>query len=549
MVSRRRVLQATSAATLAAGATAASRALAGAADATAPAGATPAGAAGHVVFQHGVASGDPYPRSVILWTRVTSTPDDAPGSGRGRPVDVAWEVARDADFRHIVATGTVHTTPARDNTVKLEATGLEPSAAYYYRFRALGQTSPVGRTRTAPAPGEDVSRLRLALLSCANWEAGYFQAYRDLATRGDIDIAVHVGDYIYEYATGEYAAKGNRVIRPHVPAHETVTLADYRARYGHYHTDPDLQAGHAACPWIVTWDDHEVANDAWDTGAENHSADEGDYTARRDAAMQAYLEWLPIRGEGHIYRSLGFGRLFELHMLDLRSYRSEYVEYRAADNPDRTILGPDQYAWLTRKLTSNDTAWQIVGNPVMISPILLPPLDPELAAGITELTGLARDGYPYTSDTWDGFTSERHKLLSLLREKHVDNVVFVTGDIHTSWAGELPLIPARYRPGDYVAAEFVGPSVTSANIDEMWNLPDGSPIPHITSNAIRAVNPYLKYCDLEHHGYCVVEVTPDHVQCDWIFVTNKDVPGSPMWIAQSLRTEKGKGIFPAASPI
>ncbi|APT85688.1 alkaline phosphatase D family protein [Corynebacterium aquilae] len=511
--------------------------------------------AGHAVFQHGVASGDPYPRSVILWTRATTTPNDAPGAGAGVATPLAWQLSRDPEFRHIVASGQALAQPESDGCIKVEAQGLEPHTSYYYRFTVTGgayagQTSPTGRTQTAPSPGAKVDSYRIALLSCSNWEAGFFQPYRDLATRGDIDIALHVGDYIYEYPTGEYAAKGGRVIRQHHPLHEIVTLSDYRARYGQYRTDPDLQAAHAACPWVVTWDDHEIANDAWDTGAENHDpATEGDYLSRRDAAMQAYLEWLPIRAlpfanGGRIYRTLGFGELFELNMLDLRSYRSEYVEKAAADNPDRTMLGSEQYSWLAGKLTSGNTTWQLVGNSVMISPILLPPLDPAIARGITELTGLARDGYPYTTDTWDGFTAERWRLLNLLKSNNINNVCFLTGDIHTSWAGELPLVPARYTPGDYAAVEFVGPSITSANIDEMYNLPDNSPLAAAAAMALTGVNRHLKYCDLDHHGYCVLEIAPEYIHCDWLFTHNKDIPDSSMYVAKSMRTTKGHGIFP-----
>ncbi|HEY7722972.1 MAG TPA: alkaline phosphatase D family protein, partial [Pedococcus sp.] len=255
--------------------------------------ATPAPARGATPFRHGVASGDPLPTSVVLWTRVTPTAESTPGSGAGPRVTVGWQVARDAAFTSTVASGSLATGPERDHTVKLDAKGLAPGSTYYYRFTVGRATSPVGRTRTAPAPSDSPARLRLALVSCSNWEAGYFSSYRHLAARDDLDAVLHMGDYVYEYGTGAYAhGRANRVVRPHEPAHETVTLADYRRRHAQYKTDPDLQALHARVPWVATWDDHESANDAWSGGAENHQPDtEGSYAARKAAAHQAYFEW------------------------------------------------------------------------------------------------------------------------------------------------------------------------------------------------------------------------------------------------------------------
>ena len=275
-------------------------------------------------FQHGVASGDPLPGGILLWTRVTPTAESVPGSGAGPEVTVTWQIAADAGFSTVVQSGQVSTGPARDHTVKADVAGLTPATTYWFRFGYDGAWSPAGRTMTAPAEDAAISRLRLGVVCCANWEAGYFAAYRHLAERGDLNLVVHLGDYIYEYATGEFAAR-DVVVRPTQPEHEILTLSDYRIRHALYKTDPDLQALHASVPWIITWDDHEVANDMWSGGAENHTpGEEGDFGSRVAASRQAYAEWMPVRlgADGHIYRRLRYGNLVEVSMLDLRSYRS-----------------------------------------------------------------------------------------------------------------------------------------------------------------------------------------------------------------------------------
>jgi alkaline phosphatase D len=342
-------------------------------------------------FRHGVASGDPWPHSVVLWTRVTPTVQSAPGSGRGPDVSVAWQVARDGAFTDVVSSGTFTTGAGRDHTVKVEAGGLRPATTYHYRFLLEGVASPVGRTRTAPAQDALPRRLRFGVVSCSNWQAGYFSAYRHLAARGDLDAVLHLGDYVYEYGPGEYGYGPDNVdVRPHAPRHEMLSLADYRRRHGQYKTDPDLQALHAAAPWVVTWDDHESANDAYRRGAENHTpGTEGQWRARRAAAYRAYDEWMPVRlgataalGDGHrIYRRLRFGRLADLSMLDLRSYRSKQVarQLDGVGDPRRSITGDPQMAWLKDGLRGSSAQWKLVGNPVMIAPVVFPPLPQDVS--------------------------------------------------------------------------------------------------------------------------------------------------------------------------
>lgn len=554
-ISRRRALQTGAAATATIVAASALNSTASAQEGAAP--------EGHSVFQHGVASGDPYPNSVLLWTRVTSHPDDYAGRNRGKATGVRWEVASDKDFRSLVASGQMTATPDTDMTVKPEATGLSAYTAYFYRFTITdgpykGQISPIGRTRTAPAAGQDMNELRFALFSCSNWEAGYFSAYRDMANRGDIDYALHVGDYIYEYPRGEYTGKTGAV-RDHLPANEIITLQDYRERYAQYHTDADLQAAHATCPWIVTWDDHEIANDAWAGGAENHSANEGDWIKRRDAAIQAYLEWLPIRSTpfsagGHIYRNLSFGNLAELNMLDLRTYRNEQVGFLGAKNTDladRSMLGSEQFSWLASKLETSNARWNLIGNSVMMTPVLIPPLDPQSSSAVTQLLGLPQQGMSYNYDQWDGYAAERRRLVRLLQDKGINNTVWLTGDIHSSWACDVPVEPGAYPREGSAAVEIVTTSVTSSNIDDILKLPEDNGLSHTVEFAFTGMNKYIKYLDFDSHGYTVVQFTQDYVHADFILLRpeGKLRPNQPLFYRTSARAYHGKGIKQHNQPI
>ncbi|APT91542.1 alkaline phosphatase [Corynebacterium sphenisci DSM 44792] len=520
----------------------------------APAPADPAaGAPG--VFAHGVASGDPLPDAVLLWTRVTSHPGDVPGAGAGRPVPLRWEVAADAAFTRVLAAGTAVSDPEADNTVKVDATGLPADAALHYRFTvAAGEhagQSITGRTRTAPAAGAPAGRLVIGLTSCANWESGYFAAYRDMAADEDIDVIMCVGDYIYEYGAGEYAGKLGP-LREHRPAHEIRTLADYRLRYGTYRTDPDLRAAHAAKPWIVTWDDHETANDSWSGGAENHDdAAEGDWAARRDAAMRAYLEWLPVRATapaagGHLYRTLSWGDLAELVMLDLRSYRDRPLEFRAVggiDDSGRTMLGSAQFRFLADRWRSSTARWNLVGNSVMFTPVLIPPMPPRAGAAVAELLGLPEQGLPYNLDQWDGYAAERRRVIGLLDAEGIDNVVFLTGDIHSSWACDVPREPGDYPGAGVVAAEIVCTSVSSPNIDDIVGLPQRNPISRAAETALTGANRHCRYLEFDHHGYARVTVAPDAILAEYRFVDDKANPAARVFTHRRFRIRRGAPIM------
>ncbi|MBV7296098.1 alkaline phosphatase D family protein [Corynebacterium sp. TAE3-ERU12] len=508
----------------------------------------------HQVFQHGVASGDPLPDAVLIWTRVTSHADDRPGAGVGKPVNLVWQVSSDDSFSDTLASGTVTSDPGADNTVKIDATGLPADTWMAYRFVVAdgpyaGQ-AVIGYTRTAPPFGAATDYLGIALTSCANWEAGYFSAYRDMADDPDIDLVMCVGDYIYEYGTEEYAGKLGP-IRVHQPTHEIISLADYRLRYGTYRTDPDLQAAHAAKPWAVTWDDHEVANDDWAMGAENHSPEtEGDYIQRRNAALQAYLEWMPVRATalkdgGHLYRTLNFGNLAEIVMLDLRSYRDQAPEFKNigdTDDESRTMLGSEQFSYLANRWTTSDAQWNLVGNSVMFTPVLIPPMDPEVTGAVTELLGLPEQGVPYNLDQWDGYAAERRRVINLMADKGLDNVIFLTGDIHSSWACDVPIQPATYPASGVAAAEFVCTSVSAPNIDDIVKLPQRNPISLAAEAGLGGANRHCRWIEFDHHGYAKITVTPDEVRADYRLVEDKALQNQPLYTAASYVKHRGENV-------
>ncbi|MET9718884.1 alkaline phosphatase D family protein [Streptomyces rochei] len=505
--------------------------------------ALPAGAAGAApAFLHGVASGDPLPDGVLLWTRVTPVPEAVPGSGTGPDTEVNWVVATDRDFTNVVAKGSVTATAASDHTVKADVRGLAPATDYWFRFSAGPTDSPAARTRTAPAADAAVAGLRFGVVSCANWEAGHFSSYRHLAARGDLDAWLHLGDYIYEYGSGEYGTR-DTVVRPHAPAHEILTLADYRVRHGRYKTDPDLQALHATAPVVAIWDDHEIANDTWSGGAENHTEGaEGAWAARQAAAKQAYFEWMPVRPAiaGTTYRRLRFGKLADLSLLDLRTFRSQQVSLGdgKVDDPERTLTGRAQMDWLKSGLASSDTTWRLVGNSVMISPFAIGSIPAELLKPLAELLGLPKEGLALNTDQWDGYTDDRRELLTHLRANGVRNTVFLTGDIHMAWANDVPYNAATYPLSASAATEFVVTSVTSDNLDDIVKVPEGT-VSAVAAPVIRAANRHVHWVDTDRHGYGVLDVTAERTQMDFYVVSDRTDPGATSKWARSYRTRSG----------
>lgn len=445
-------------------------------------------------FYHGVASGDPMSDRVIIWTRVT------PDSLDDAPVIVKWKVAKDTGMTDVIHNGSLITNSDKDYTVKIDVTELNPETYYYYEFEALGYRSATGRTKTAPA-NDNADTVRFGIVSCANLEAGYFNVYGAMNERNDLDAVICLGDYIYEYETGGYSPNPETE-RFWEPNDEITTLADYRMRYSTYHLDKDLQHNHQIYPWICIWDDHELANDAWKNGAENHTeGTEGIWSERKDIAKQAYFEWLPIRETGEtdpyqLYRSIHYGGLCDLIMLDTRVHgRDEQAGTSGAEveSEFREMLGPDQREWMNDALMNGEGQWKILAQQVMVAPL--------------EIAGIALNG-----DQWDGYPAERNRLYDFVRDHDVENLVVITGDIHTSWANDLP--GETYSPGTGAGAigvEFVAPSVTSPGFPI-------DPGPEV----IQISNPHMKYIDLTKHGFIVLDINEERAQADWFYINTID---------------------------
>ncbi len=454
-------------------------------------------------FYHGVASGDPLADRVIIWTRVTLQSDT--------PVSVLWEMATDPQMTSIVQSGSFTTNAQRDYTVKVDVTGLNPGTTYYYRFNALGVYSMIGRTRTTPVG--NVNKLRFAVVSCSHYQQGYFNAYGRIADRNDLDAVIHLGDYIYEYGVSlDFAS----TIRDYFPENEIVSLEDYRTRHSLYRLDPDLRRAHQQHPFITVWDDHEVTNDAWKEGAQNHDPSEGDYMVRKANAIQAYFEWLPVRdpqsGENaKVYRSFQYGDLCDLIMIDTRHEGREQQLTSFTDpeynNPNRTILGQTQFEWFTNQLANSTAKWRVIGNQVVFTTI--------------NTLGLLDN-----ADMWDGYPAERQKIVNLLDSLSIDNFVVITGDIHLGIAADITLDPqGSYNPttGEgSLGVELVATSVTSAN-DEA--LPAGIPVSLAQTLALNA-NPHAKYINIADHGYFVLDLDNARAHADWYVIDTKLTPST-----------------------
>lgn len=478
-----------------------------------------------VDFGHGVASGDPLSDRVILWTRISTDSTS--------PVDVKWEVSENPDMSYTVRDGVFRTDAARDFTVKVDADGLSANTWYYYQFSVGDKKSPVGRTKTAAETGLD--RLRLGVVSCSSFPHGYFNVYRVLAERNDLDAIVHLGDYIYEYAEGKYDTKALREQRALLPKHEIVSLTDYRQRHNLYKRDQDLQAAHQQYPFIVTWDDHEFANDTWIDGAENHNEGEGEWEVRKRAAKQAYFEWMPIRNQPDdleaVYRKLQFGGLVDLLMLDTRvEGRDEQPggidAQQERHDENRTLLGFDQEQWLHNQLKTSTAKWKLLGQQVQIQHRASIALPDKLGGGIS-----------FFLDAWDGYTATRDRLFEHVVDNNIDNMVVLTGDIHSTWVADLALDPydSRYynrktQEGS-LGVEFVTPSVTSPALPPV--------IGDIAAAAFVANSPHLKFCDMVHHGFFVLDVTEERAQADWYYVDTIKEKSTKHYHKVSYKTDNG----------
>jgi alkaline phosphatase D len=501
-----------------------------------------------VNFDYGVASGDPLNDRVILWTH-------AKYQNLTDPVTLSWQVASDLEFTKIIASGSVQASSDTGYTCKVDATGLLPNQTYYYRFKAGQYSSPIGKTKTLPTGA--VSDVKLAVLSCSNFPAGYFNVYSEVA-RSDADVAIHLGDYIYEYAATGYASeKAASLGRTSVPANEILTLSDYRLRHAQYKSDADSKQLHASKPMIAVWDDHEFANDAYKDGAENHTpATEGSFVTRKAAAMQAYHEWMPIRtgsDKSKIYRSFNFGNLLSLHMLDTRSLgRDQQVDITDLVNPakqasavatlsssTRQLMGAEQVQWLQTQMASSTATWQVLGQQVLMArmefPVtILQALNPSdtspqaLAAGQAAITeyltakGKQAQGYPlsaaelallnqpklgYNLDAWDGYPAAREILLSTAAQLK-KRLVVLAGDTHNAWHNDLTLMS-----GVKVGEEFATSSVSSPGLEAYLALP-----PAQVKGIFEGVVKDLKWMDPSRRGYLKLTVSTNQVQGEWLFI-------------------------------
>lgn len=504
-------------------------------------------------FTHNVASGEPGPESMLLWTRyMPATSADE--------VRLDAEIALDRDFNQVVSRGTVRTGPYRDWTVKITLDGLNPGTVYWYRFIALdGARSETGRTKTLPVG--QVDRFRLGLFSCSNMPMGWFNAYAHAAARDDVDLWLHVGDYVYEYGLGSYAPDDLIAGRDLLPAHdhEMIALADYRLRLACYRADDDLQKLHQAAPMISLWDDHEASNDSWEGGAQNHqSQSEGDWNVRRAAATQAYLEWMPISEEP--WKAYSIGALATLYRTESRLIgRTRQADiagaFRAGTDaalqafrdgpwrdPSATMLGSTQESWLAQALKHNarTTAWQIVGMGAILGRTVMPQdavswLRPDASEktvrSFADGARAARADLPMWMDRWDGYPAARSRFLSAAQEADAD-LVMLSGDSHNAWAYSL------VEDGRPAGVEFAGHAVTSNGIEKQLGV-----APAVAARSFVAANPEMAWAQTSGRGYMVIDVTPDRVGGEWVFMQTIKSRSMALAGVHRMSVERGRRRF------
>jgi alkaline phosphatase D len=459
-------------------------------------------------FLHGVASGDPTTRRVIIWTRVS-------GAAGSNPVSVRWRML-EADGARPAGHGQTLARAESDWSVRVDVAGLRPETRYVYDFEVDGERSPTGRTRTLP--DGDPASIRFGQVSCAKYNAGHFNAYARLAERDDISFVLHLGDWIYEASQTPPASQtpSPDIGRPFDPLHECRTLEDYRIRYAQYRLDPDVQAVSAAHPFIGTVDDHEFADGAWRDGATEHKSErDGPWSARKAAAFRAREEWIPLRrpdpgDPSRVYRAVALGSLVELFLLDTRTMRDEPVPPPELSRQGRTALGPHQKAWLLDSLGASRAHWRLLGNPSVMARTWNDGLPEVVRKALVKVKLIDGDATGPDWDQWDGYPQERREVLRAIGELAVPNVVVLSGDVHVALAAELAEDPDMPP----VAVEFVNTSLTSQNLDDKmgWE-------PRTQSLAIEAGllagMPKVRHVDMDSHGYSIVEVDRERLRFEW----------------------------------
>jgi alkaline phosphatase D len=490
------------------------------------------------IFVHGVASGDPLADRVVLWTRISGTSAD---------ISVEWVIANDPEPNRVVRWGTASAGPEHDWTVHVDVHGLEAATTYHYGFRALGRRSPVGRTRTLPAG--TVAGLRLAMVSCAKFNAGFFNAYARIAERDDLHFVLHLGDYIYEASNTPPKSQtpGADIGRPFEPRHECRTLGDYRARYAQYRRDPDVQALHREQVVVATLDDHELADGAWAGGATEHRPErDGSWADRRRAALRARREWLPTRppdpqDPDRVYRAVRIGDLADLLVLDVRSLRHEAVAGTALHDPYRSMLGADQYAWLHDELGVSRATWRVVASPSPMAPTWRPNLPAALHRPMRALKLMHPVEDACDEDQWDGYPAERARILRRIAQ--TGRALVLAGDLHVAMAVEH----THPDDGGPVAVEVVTPSVTSQNLDEkLRSAPPCEPALAVEAEFVAAF-PGWRWCELESHGYTVVDLTAERAAIEWWFVdTVLERASATTWSCRPMT--RGCPMWPAPGP-
>lgn len=503
-------------------------------------------------FTHSVASGEPNADSMLLWTRYVPTNGDSAA--------IRAEISETADFARVVSGGAVITGPWRDWTAKIAVQGLKPGTRYYFRFIAPdGSFSPVGRTKTLPA-GLAPS-FRVAIFSCSNMPFGYFNAYAHAALRDDIDLAIHLGDYFYEYQTGDYPSAKEAVAgRLPEPGSELLHLADYRLRYASYRSDPDLQKLHSVLPMIVQWDDHESANDSWEGGAQNHQPEEGDWNARRAAAIQAYREWMPVSEQP--WKAYDIGTLATLFRTETRLLgrtkqpelapllfkpdpAKALVDFRNGSwmDPAATMMGSLQENWLAhamRASVKDGIKWQVVGfgtimgntqTPLTALSWLAPDADGRAKAYVMAGIAATKAGLPSNFDNWGGYPAARERFLKSAQGMGA-NLVVISGDSHNAWAYDLA------QDGKPAGVEFAGHSVTSPGYESALGVD-----PKLVAKGLVDQNPELKWCDTSRRGYMVMTITPAKISNDWIFVDTIKAKSSAASIGHSTSVALGRNVM------